>query len=298
MADDSFNYEESLHTAVHRLELVKDSLLPKLCGLANWLQMKDASIIFNKWIFAEKATEDDCVDPVIPSTMKCKSILIQALLKGKNRCSTQQASEILDKWLAFADCTVQQLEKYTAANMEAVIEVEKHPQETMAVSSQGARTNHTMQIVLKIDGKQRYAHPFCLDRFTKLRGAYEVCTMVPSEMSAVEENQFLHRLLSMHLRYEVLLLHTASEGMQGALLPAVFDALEADFGVSAELYASPMNCTLPAYCSLFPETDLHFGSLGNVMTFGPLQVHYQLSHFLWLWLVVSPAVSPAVSLAV
>ena len=64
--------------------------------------------------------------------------------------------------------------------------------------------------------------------------------------------------------------HEAAGGMQGACPPAVFDALRADFGVSRECFASPVNCRFPAFCSAAVDVDAPFGSLGSFFALRPL----------------------------
>jgi hypothetical protein len=42
-----------------------------------------------------------------------------------------------------------------------------------------------------------------------------------------------------------------------------------------ECFASPLNCRYKNYCSLFPDTDAPFGSVGNFFDFSPQQGCYQ-----------------------
>lgn len=73
-------------------------------------------------------------------------------------------------------------------------------------------------------------------------------------------------------RYQALLGPHEGHGWHMALMPPVVDALVADFGVEHELFASPLNCALPSYCSLFEDSDGCFGSCGAFFDFcrGPL----------------------------
>merc|ERR1711981_309496 len=54
-------------------------------------------------------------------------------------------------------------------------------------------------------------------------------------------------------------------GFQCSLPPAVFECLEALWGVECEGFASPFNCYFGAnrYCSAFADTDMVFGSRGS-----------------------------------
>ncbi len=68
----------------------------------------------------------------------------------------------------------------------------------------------------------------------------------------------LWRLLA---RYDPLM----STGYHAAIPAEVFDVLKNYIKVDCELYASPLNSYLPRYCSLFPDTDCVFGSIGNIV---------------------------------
>merc|ERR1712086_1117370 len=61
--------------------------------------------------------------------------------------------------------------------------------------------------------------------------------------------------------------HDEGAGWHMALAPSVLENLEEDFGVTCELFASPLNCTLSRYCSLFDDTDYMFCSLGSFFRF-------------------------------
>lgn len=51
-------------------------------------------------------------------------------------------------------------------------------------------------------------------------------------------------------------------GLQGALPVPVFEALNKQFGVTFECFASPLNSYFKQFCSAFPDTDGFFGSRG------------------------------------
>lgn len=51
-------------------------------------------------------------------------------------------------------------------------------------------------------------------------------------------------------------------GLQGALPVSVFEALNRQFGVSFECFASPLNCYFKQFSSAFPDIDGFFGSRG------------------------------------
>ena len=75
------------------------------------------------------------------------------------------------------------------------------------------------------------------------------------------------RMFSMVLRYE-----TAAESKLGtpfALPPTAFEILRSEFGITHECFASPLDCTHSSFCSLFPDTDVFFGSRGSFFDFEP-----------------------------
>jgi phosphorylated CTD-interacting factor 1 len=86
---------------------------------------------------------------------------------------------------------------------------------------------------------------------------------------------FTARCWQLMLRYQSIL---GSDGklapLHSALTPKVMSSLVQEFGVTHELFASPLNCRLPGYCSLFEDTDKLFGSSGSFFNFirpdGPL----------------------------
>ena len=78
------------------------------------------------------------------------------------------------------------------------------------------------------------------------------------------------RLFCLLARYDSLSGDT--HGFQGAVPRHVFDELSRSFGVRHECFASPLNCFMPRFCSLFPDTDGFFGSAGNFFKFRPEEV--------------------------
>ncbi|KAL5022155.1 hypothetical protein ScPMuIL_001310 [Solemya velum] len=83
---------------------------------------------------------------------------------------------------------------------------------------------------------------------------------------------FLSRVWCLLKRYSTLFgIHPhEGYGLQGALGVDVFECLHRVFGVTCELFASPLNCYFKQYCSAFADTDGYFGSRGPVLDFHPL----------------------------
>jgi len=61
--------------------------------------------------------------------------------------------------------------------------------------------------------------------------------------------------------------HDQGGGWHMAVTETVLQNLVDDFGVRLELFASPLNCSLQAYCSAFKDTDSPFGSSGSFFDF-------------------------------
>ena len=57
--------------------------------------------------------------------------------------------------------------------------------------------------------------------------------------------------------------HTRIRLPQAACPVAAFDVLREDLGVSSELFASPLNCRFPRFCSAAADADEPFGSVGS-----------------------------------
>ncbi|CAH1270740.1 PCIF1 [Branchiostoma lanceolatum] len=88
---------------------------------------------------------------------------------------------------------------------------------------------------------------------------------------------FLPRVWCLLRRYQTLFGSSPNEGtgLQGALPVPVFEAMHKHFGVTFELFASPLNCYFRQYCSAFPDTDGYFGSRGPVLDFHPVSGSFE-----------------------
>lgn len=77
---------------------------------------------------------------------------------------------------------------------------------------------------------------------------------------------FHRRLWCMLKRYQTIFgANTFEEQVyQGALPISVYQILNEVFGVTMECFASPLNSYFKNYCSMYPDTDAWFGSIGNM----------------------------------
>lgn len=63
--------------------------------------------------------------------------------------------------------------------------------------------------------------------------------------------------------------YSQGAGFQAAVPPACLQVMQSLWGVDCECFASPLNCFFPKFCSLFPDTDCAFGSLGSFFDLQP-----------------------------
>jgi len=89
---------------------------------------------------------------------------------------------------------------------------------------------------------------------------------------------FHMRLFALIQRYYCLSINEPTgngSGFHAALTEKVFTYLTRAFGVEMECFASPFNCHFRTFCSVFPDTDQWFGSLGSFFDFRPIQGSFE-----------------------
>lgn len=84
-----------------------------------------------------------------------------------------------------------------------------------------------------------------------------------SSSSLDHRETFFKALFATLCRYDML----EGGGLQSALSGHVFDVLLKQFNCNMECFASPFNCRYERYCSVFPDTDMIFGSMGSFFDF-------------------------------
>jgi len=112
------------------------------------------------------------------------------------------------------------------------------------------------------------------DHFVKLRRLYEL-----TNGEAYDEDEFLLAAYAVVCRYDAAQggQYRFAGGHHTALHGEVFDVLRDAFGVSCELFASPLNCRWPQYCSRYADVDRAFGSLGDYANFRPAVGSYEVN---------------------
>lgn len=68
-------------------------------------------------------------------------------------------------------------------------------------------------------------------------------------------------LFKMIMRYSMF----DNSGQQWSIGDNIYTLMIEDFSIKLEMFASPLNYTIPRYCSLFLDTDKPFGSIGSFM---------------------------------
>lgn len=111
------------------------------------------------------------------------------------------------------------------------------------------------------------------EHFDKLRKLYERCN------DAMSEDAFITATFAMVCRYD------AAQGGQvrfagghhTALHGEAFDVLRDGLGCGMELFASPLNCRWPKFCSAHGDVDAPFGSVGSYDGFAPKRGCYEVN---------------------
>jgi hypothetical protein len=105
--------------------------------------------------------------------------------------------------------------------------------------------------------------PMLLRAWNKMKALYEASN--PHDQNCEE---FPSRLLVVLLRYASLSGATVQNvdqtaGFHAAVPPKIYAKLRCNLNTVLEGFASPMNSTSTMFCSLFPDCDSYFGSLGS-----------------------------------
>lgn len=107
-----------------------------------------------------------------------------------------------------------------------------------------------------VNGDQYLYHTFYFGK-TYVKFPEEVFESVKQRYNG-PENCFTYFVFDMGFNYYILEGH----GFQWSVPPSVFSLLKDQLNLSMECFASPLNASLPLFCSLF-EVDTKFGALDN-----------------------------------
>lgn len=194
------------------------------------VDLKSVSVTFASWHFrALLADRPQGSDPLIPASSSADPLLADEL------CAAGAPS--LDDALKAAGDLAER-----SARLHADLQAERAPGDLLPVDVD--LESHTMMSVSCGD----VSFPLSRSRYETLLAAH-----------TGGSDSFNDNLFCMLCRYASLF----SPGMQGAIPPPVFDTLRRHFPIAHELFASPLNSAQPTFCSLFPDTDAVFGSIGS-----------------------------------
>lgn len=126
------------------------------------------------------------------------------------------------------------------------------------------RRRYTVDFRLNSVDKERFVFRLNHEYYTHLQTLWR-------KSSAARRTSFFDDVFCLLVRYEAL----EGFGWQAGVSRGVLDCLRKHFAVDLECFSSPLNCYLPKYCSVFPDTDAMFGSLGNFFDYYPSQGSFE-----------------------
>ena len=233
---------------------------------------------FERWQFNSKLNTSNnlLVDPLLPSisqdgkeTFESMNLL-QDLMMMDNM--TQSIAEKITQQIT-RDST-SGIRQITQANKfykriegfeEGDLEVESLPERS--IQSSGViveKKRYTVDLKLNQVDSERFIFRLNHDYYQHLLKRWRT--------SALKSNtSFFDDVYCLLVRYEAL----EGFGWQAGISPGVLECLKKHFHTEVECFSSPLNCYLPKYCSVFPDTDLVFGSLGNFLDYYPTEGSFE-----------------------
>jgi hypothetical protein len=136
---------------------------------------------------------------------------------------------------------------------------------TAAVSLQGKLAQPDGQLQGDVMYRLSFSHAAYVISGKHLEKLLRLYSLHTHPGCAVTDPVFLRRVFCVIARYE--LLSGSSDGYQMAFPDAGFQWLRRHVGVTAECFASPLNCWNDRFCSVARDTDRFFGSMGNFFHF-------------------------------
>eukprot|EP00929_Paragymnodinium_shiwhaense_P007139 TRINITY_DN111087_c0_g1_i1.p1 TRINITY_DN111087_c0_g1~~TRINITY_DN111087_c0_g1_i1.p1 ORF type:complete len:759 (-),score=227.26 TRINITY_DN111087_c0_g1_i1:34-2310(-) len=215
------------------------------CGAQNG-QVRYPSMAFERWWFSARYGSKMAArqeEPLLPASADPRD---SALLGDLTQVGfdAAAAAKVTSRLAQSSAAAAANLKKATPARVGAV---------------QLVRSSDSDTVELRCPATQACA-VLTSAAITKLQALYKVHSKSVPKAPAFEE-----AALVLALRYQAL----GGGGFHLALPPSAFEVLTAEFGVSAECFASPFNCWHSRYCSAFPDCDAVFGSLGSFFDFRP-----------------------------
>ena len=155
------------------------------------------------------------------------------------------------------DSGARQLLGGTSGGQQVVVQRHRHTLDVfLSPGKKGQR--RTKKQILKLN-HEHYAKLCALWRIHTLKATQADDAKQLLEPNSALEHRFHQDLYSLLARYYALQGH----GFQAACPESVFHVLQERLGVQHECFASPLNCYCGSYSSMFPDTDVPFGSRGS-----------------------------------
>lgn len=229
---------DTLHNIKNRLD-ISTKLEEILARLIPYLQGYVVKTTIYRWIMTQRLIDTKSTDPLIP-TIKDINIGLDFWLRQHN-ISQDIINKIHFEFNNFCENVVNNIN---------IIENDLPMASRITIKSK----NHNKSI--------QYAEfkPLFIDnkRYSILFNSYKN----DDKIATNDPDGFKLALWKLLVRYEPIM----TPGYHAAIPENVFDVLKEELGTKCELYASPMNNYLNRYCSMFPDTDSIFGSIGNLLT--------------------------------
>lgn len=224
--------EEHPYIQVVRYHRWEELVATMLTELAKYPKMAEKYLreALTGWLIEMKSVDTTENDPVLPSTDVSDFSLVKRL-KEKG-VSEKEAVRI---------------SKELAQKVQVIIDALKTIKKKKSLLKGEVNTkynNKTKLWELSFSGQEVHTVSLTKELKDRLTNDYD------GEKSKLNE-----RMFSLLVRYQLLF----GTGYQGAIPEKAFSIIEAKY----EAFASPLNHTLEHYYSVFPDTDLYFGSKGS-----------------------------------
>jgi len=254
-----------------------DRLKSKACQL---LTREAATTIMHRWLLCTSTLEGSSVvagkdaqallpaeqplDPVIPShdsDRLCKFVRAQlgclcetGQLQAPEEALDEVAEDLASKFLSSAKEVSEQCRREHTAGHDWT---DKSVAVELTYQSIPGEDNRNVAIVWR----RKCSVHLSESTFNGLEQVYTALGHPRSRM--------LSRIFNTIMRYETLARVRPSHEM--SLLPAVSAVLQKELAITHECFASPLNCFqgCSTHCSLFPDVDHFFGSVGSFFGFLP-----------------------------
>ena len=224
--------------------------------------------VFERWTLYSKSIEGpQSSDPLFPSVYPNKidySTLVAELayLEGMDIMKAQRVADVLISNSLYFSSKLSEQTLRTKSKGAVSLATHPAPRNKIDVEFIGETAFLKLLPQQVIKTKTNLRRPFkininCLKKLSQLWSPTMLSSApiddIPGEWKQLKKSKtaFLSDVFVLLARYNSLEGH----GYQAGISESVFSYLEKSFGVTTELFASPLNCNLKRYCSLFPDID-------------------------------------------